>query len=398
MEGIVIVLQVLLTGFTLYYIGISFFSFFRRRENYTTPPAATFAVVVAAHNEEKVIGELVKSIFRMDYPRNLYEVFVIADNCTDHTAAIAAKEGATVIKRFNDREKGKGYALEYGFQQIFRLKRNFDAIVVLDADNLISPNFLNIMNHRLARGEKIIQGYLATKNPNDTWITRSIYVGYLITNRFWQLAKYNLGLTCALGGTGMCIASDVLQKFGWGMTSLTEDLEFQTKALFCGLKVSWAHDAVVYDEKPLTMKQSWRQRQRWMQGHCNVASRYFFKLVWQGLVQKDFRKIDGAIYLMQPYFTMLMGVGLLYSIVNWQQVNWWWFLSGFIFQYFYLGLALFLERAHPRAYLWLLYYPFFTMTWIPITFAGFIHRNNKVWSHTKHVRSISYEQLRGQTQ
>lgn len=278
------------------------------------------------------------------------------------------------------------------------MDRNFDAFVILDADNLISPNFLNIMNHRLAQGEKIIQGYLDTKNPNDSWVTRSIYVGYLITNRFWQLAKYNLGLSCALGGTGMCIASDVLQKFGWGMTSLTEDLEFQTKALFCGLKVNWAHDAVVYDEKPLTLKQSWQQRQRWMQGHCNVAGRYFLKLFWEGLNSLDFRKIDGAIYLLQPYYTMLMGVALIYSLLQWQHINWWWFGGAFIFQYFYLALALFPERANPKTYLWLLYYPFFTLTWIPITYAGFIYRNSKVWSHTQHVRNISYEHLRGQIQ
>jgi len=398
MQEIILIIQSLLTAFTLYYIFISFFSFYRRPEHYSTPPAASFAVVIAAHNEEKVIGELIKSIFLMDYPRHLYQVFVIADNCTDKTAAIASSLGATVIERFNEREKGKGYALEYGFQKIHTLPRHFDAFVVLDADNLISPNFLTIMNHRLARGEKIIQGYLDTKNPSDSWVSRSIYVGYLITDRFWQLAKYNLGLTCALGGTGMCIASDVLRKFGWGMTSLTEDLEFQTKALFCGLRVNWAHDAVVYDEKPLTLKQSWRQRQRWMQGHCNVAGRYFFKLFWEGLSTLDFRKIDGAIYLLQPYFTMLMGVALLYSLFNWRQINLWWFLGGFVFQYLYLGVALYLEKAPLRTYIWLLYYPLFTLTWIPITFAGFIHRNNKVWSHTKHVRNISYEHLRGQLQ
>lgn len=401
MDELLRIIHVVFTVFTfyyVYYIAISLFSLHRRKEEVTTPPKATFAIVIAAHNEEKVIGELIKSIFKLDYPRELYEVFVIADNCTDKTAGIASSLGATVITRYNNREKGKGYALEYGFQQIFRSKRHFDAFVVLDADNLISPNFLKIMNQRLARGEKIIQGYLGTKNPNDTWVTRSIAVGYLITNRFWQLAKHNLGLTCALGGTGMCIASDVLKKFGWGMTSLTEDLEFQTKALLCGLRVTWAHDAVVYDEKPLTLKQSWRQRQRWMQGHCNVAGRYFFKLLWSGITTLDFRKIDGAIYLLQPYFTMLTGAALLYSLFNWHLVNWWWFLAGFVFQYFYLALALFLERAHPRTYIWLLYYPLFTLTWIPISFLGFIHRHNKVWDHTQHVRNISYEQLRSQIQ
>ena len=188
-------------------------------------------MVVAAHNESKVIGELIRNLYELNYPKELYDIYVVADNCSDNTADIAGEKGAYVIERFNKKEKGKGYALEYAFNHIFAMDIQYDAVVVFDADNLVSPDFLRIMNCRLQKGEKIIQGYLDTKNAGDTWITKSIYIGYLLTNRFWQLSKYNLGLTCALGGTGMCISVDLLKQYGWGMTSLTEDLEFQTKAL-----------------------------------------------------------------------------------------------------------------------------------------------------------------------
>ncbi|RDV82505.1 glycosyltransferase family 2 protein [Ammonifex thiophilus] len=397
MAKILFILQLALAAYGLYHILLSFFSLHRRVEDYSaTPPRHSFAVVIAAHNEEKVIGELIKSVFRSEYPRELYEVFVVADNCTDRTAEIARSLGATVIERYNPHERGKGYALEYGFQRIFALPRKFDAFIILDADNLVSPHFLQVMNHRLARGEKIIQGYLDTKNPDDTWISRSIYVGYLISNRFCQLARHNLGLSCALGGTGMCIAAEVLKRFGWGMTTLTEDLEFQTKALLCGLRVTWAHEAAVYDEKPLTLKQSWRQRQRWMQGHCQVAGRYFFRLMWEGIRTRDFKKIDGALYLLRPYFTMMVGLAALLSIfeLDWSRIDLWWFVKGFSGQYLYMALALLLERAPLRAYLWLLYYPVFALTWIPITYAGFIYRHRRAWCHTQHVRNISWEQLK----
>lgn len=389
------VFQTLLSLITLYYITISIFSLSRKQEAYLDPPANSFAIMIAAHNEEKVIGELLKCVWQLNYPKDLYEVFVIADNCTDNTAKISRELNATVLERFHKTQKGKGYALEFGFGKVFSLPRKFNAFLVLDADNLVSSNFLTVMNHRLNQGEKIIQGYLDTKNPDDTWISRSICVGYKITNRFWQLAKYNLGLSCALGGTGMCIESDVLKRFGWGMTSLTEDLEFQTKALLCNLRVCWAHDAIVYDEKPLTLKQSWKQRQRWMQGHCSVANTYFLRLVWTGIVNRNFKMIDGALYLLQPYYTMGLGTALLLSfILHPGFLSFYWFGLTFSIQYLYLGLALLLEKTHWKTFLWLLYYPFFTLTWIPVAFAGFIYRNHKNWCHTKHIRAISYELLK----
>lgn len=397
MEIIFYGIQVILTMFTSYYFVISLFGFFRKHEDYSLPPSSRFAVVVAAHNEEKVIGELIRNLKNLDYPKELYDIYVVADNCTDNTAKIAAEKGARVIKRFNNLEKGKGYALEYAFNKIFESGIPYDAVVVFDADNLVSTDFLTIMNVRLLRGEKIIQGYLDTKNAEDTWITKSIYVGYLLTNRFWQLSKYNMGLTCALGGTGMCLSVDVLKKYGWGMTSLTEDLEFQTKALMNNIKVTWAHDARVYDEKPLSLMQSWRQRKRWMQGHCNVAGRYLFKLLLEGIRTRNLAMIDGAVYLIQPFFLMFAGAGILFNIFMGTEIVTYkplWAIAGFFAQFFYFSLGLTLERVRPKVYLWLVFYPIFAITWIPVAYVGFAMRKNKEWDHTLHIRNIRHENLK----
>lgn len=397
MEIIFYGIQVILTIFTTYYFVVSLFGFFRKHEDYSLPPSSRFAIVVAAHNEEKVIGELIRNLHNLDYPKELYDIYVVADNCTDNTAKIAAERGARVIKRFNDLEKGKGYALEFAFNKIFESGIPYDAVVVFDADNLVSTDFLTIMNARLLRGEKIIQGYLDTKNAEDTWITKSIYVGYLLTNRFWQLSKYNMGLTCALGGTGMCLSVDVLKKYGWGMTSLTEDLEFQTKALMNNIKVTWAHDARVYDEKPLSLMQSWRQRKRWMQGHCNVAGRYLFKLLLEGIRTRNLAMIDGAVYLIQPFFLMFAGASILFNIFMGSEVvihKPIWAIAGFFAQFFYFSLGLTLERVRPKVYLWLVFYPIFAITWIPVAYVGFAMRKNKEWDHTLHIRSIKHENLK----
>ncbi|HOV79950.1 MAG TPA: glycosyltransferase family 2 protein [Bacillota bacterium] len=398
MEAIFYGTQLIMTLYTFYFFVISLFGFYRRyQEAYDSlPPSSRFAVVVAAHNEEKVIGELIRNLHSLDYPRELYDVYVIADNCTDSTARIAEEKGANVIVRFNRKDVGKGYALEYAFNIILNNGIPYDAVVVFDADNLVDINFLRVMNGHLLKGEKIIQGYLDTKNAGDTWITKSIYISYIITNRFMQLSKYNLGLTCALGGTGMCISVDMLKKYGWGMTSLTEDLEFQTKALLNNVKVTWAHEAKVYDEKPLSLMQSWRQRKRWMQGHTNVAGRYIGKLVREGVRTKNFAMIDGAMYLIQPFFLMFTGIGLIANIFTAPEQafdNPMWAVVGFFAQFFYFGLGLALERVKPAVYWWLVFYPIFALTWIPVAYVGFALRKNKQWSHTIHFRNIKHENL-----
>ncbi len=149
---------------------------------------------------------------------------------------------------------------------------------MFDADNLVHKNFLKEMNKKMCKGYKVVQGYLDSKNPEDTWITGSYSIAFWSCNRMFQLARYNLGLSSQLGGTGFCIDTDILKELGWGATCLTEDLEFSCKIILNGYKVGWAHDAIIYDEKPLTLGQSWRQRKRWMQGFADVSSRYFLSL------------------------------------------------------------------------------------------------------------------------
>ena len=147
------------------FFGISIFGWLngKRYQNKVFFPNKRFALIVAAHNEEKVITHIIDSLFKQNYPRNLFDVFVIADNCTDKTAEIAEKYGAIVYKRFNSTLKGKGHALEWMFEKIFEMDKKYDAICVFDADNLVSSNFLLEMNKQLCRGHKVIQGYIDSK-------------------------------------------------------------------------------------------------------------------------------------------------------------------------------------------------------------------------------------------
>jgi cellulose synthase/poly-beta-1,6-N-acetylglucosamine synthase-like glycosyltransferase len=447
---------------TSYFLIISFFGLIKKHDySCKYNPEKSFAIIVAAHDEEIVIANIVESLKELDYPKQLYDIFVIADNCSDKTAVIAKEHGACVYERHEPEKRGKGFALEWMFDNLFKMDRKYDSIVVFDADNLASKNFLIEMNNKLMNGYKVVQGYLDSKNPHDSWISESYSISFWTSNRLFQLSRANLGLSNQIGGTGFCIDSEVLRELGWGATCLTEDLEFSCKLVLNGYKVGWAHNAVIYDEKPLTIRQSWRQRKRWMQGFADVASRFFIKLIVKAIKDKDFIAFDCAIYTVQPFIVLLLGICLILNYIQNSCINgmnifvieylfipWVWKLfcifqfmltpfvmllekklSGKMFSLFFIysfnviaisailgtgakiieiilcqalyflsisALVVILEgKKSFKIFIWYLLYGIYTLTWIPITIQGMIYKNKKEWTHTKHTRQISIQEIEG---
>ncbi|GAA0723239.1 glycosyltransferase family 2 protein [Clostridium malenominatum] len=306
-------IQIMVFLITSYYLIISMFGLFTRNKDEILycDPNKKFAMIVAAHNEELVIENIIESLKSINYPKELYDIYIIADNCSDNTASIANKLAVNVYERFNKEKRGKGYALEWMFNKIFIMDKNYDGICIFDADNLISKNFLMEMNSKINEGYKVVQGYIDSKNPYDSWITQSYAISFWNTNRLFQLGRKTLGLSNQIGGTGFCVHTGLLKELGWGSTCLTEDLEFTCKLVLNNYKVGWAHNAIVYDEKPLTLRQSWRQRKRWMQGFADVSSRFFLKLMLKAFKNRDFTAFDCALYTIQPFVILLFGLSAL---------------------------------------------------------------------------------------
>lgn len=411
-EKIASIIVILVYIISIYYLSISVLGLLiKPRKDREYSKENKFAIVIAAHNEEKVISESLRSLNGLNYDRSNFDIFVVADNCTDKTADYALAENAIVYERFDKCNKGKGYALEWMFNKIFDMGDKYSAIVVLDADNMVSPNFLTEMNIKLNNGHKVIQGYIDSKNPNDNWLTLSYSIAFWSNNRLFQLCRDNMGLSCQLSGTGFCMDIDTLKKIGWGATCLTEDLEFTCKLTMNNMRVVSAYRAVVYDEKPLTLRQSWNQRKRWMQGFADVSSRYFLKLIEKFIFQKDIKALDCALYSIQPIVISILGIVSVFNIgriimiifglivgqtfeFKFRAIE---LISAvyFMFQFFITPTIMYLDsKLSLRVFIcYIVAYPIYVITWVPIAIQGIINKNKKEWFHTDHSRNVSIKDL-----
>lgn len=164
---VLLIMELLLAGLVGYLLVLTVSAWRAARRQMPEPgqPAKRFAVLIPAHNEERLLPDLLQNLAQLDYPHELFTVHVVADNCTDQTAVIARQFGAVAHERFNTAEVGKGYALQWLLQRIWASGEPHDAIVILDADTVVSANFLRAMSGRLARGERVIQAYYAVRNP-----------------------------------------------------------------------------------------------------------------------------------------------------------------------------------------------------------------------------------------
>lgn len=272
-----------------------------------------YAVLISARNESAVIGDLIHSIKVQNYPQELIDIFVIADNCTDNTAAVAHEAGAIVFPRFNQQYIGKGYALTYGFKCIKQnySENNYEAYFVFDADNVLDVNYFREMNAVFDSGAKASTSYRNSKNFDSNWISAGYALWFLREAKYLSQARLILNTSCAISGTGWFVAAELIDKAGgWKWHLLTEDIEFSAATICSGERISFCPTAVLYDEQPVTFRDSWNQRFRWAKGFYQVFGRYGFKLLKGIFTNKKGHRF--ACYDM----LMTIAPGMLLSIIT----------------------------------------------------------------------------------
>ncbi len=359
-----------------------------------------FMAIIPAHNEETVVGNLVESLKKQNYNKELYDIYVIADNCTDNTAQVAREAGAIVYERYHVSKKTKGHALDWFLQQKIEENAPYDAFFVFDADNIVDPDFIKNMNKKLCQGEEVVQGYRDIKNPTDSWITAGYAIFYWTMHRFYHLARYNLGLSPLLNGTGFMVRFDVIKPEGGLKTvTLTEDIEFSLKRIIKGKRLGWATDAIVYDEQPVGFKQSWSQRSRWTVGHMQCIKEYTKQLAVAAQENKTMMNFDGLLYIVGsiPMFIItlvLLGTNfLMYAGNGMTELELMINILRYLVPTFLLPIGtaiivMLLDRRPIKPMLkGLVCYPLFMGSWLVINFKCLFKRET-TWEKINHVRDI----------
>ncbi len=382
------------------------------------PPAKRrhrYAFFIAAHNEEAVIANLVRSIKEQDYPSELIDIFVVADACTDDTARVAREAGAIVYERNDLARKGKSWVMDYGFDRILNeYPGRYEAFFIFDADNLLSRDYVSIMNDAFDQGYLALTSYRNSKNYGSSWISSAYATWFLREARFLNNARMICGTSCAVSGSGFLVSAKIIEGMhGWDFHTLTEDIQFSTFCAIHGVRIGYA-PAEFYDEQPVTFAASWKQRMRWTKGFYQVFFTYGSQLVKSFAILRRFAAYD---------LFMTVAPGNLLSLIS-VLVNVTFLIVGSLshgflatdrelamcfgsiamtfgsmyLTFFVLGLlTTVLERRHIhcpsrlRVFANLFTFPLFMFTYLPITVAALFLKVD--WVPTQHGVSVTLDQV-----
>ena len=274
-----------------------------------------FAVLVPAHDEELLIGRLCRSLLEVRYPRDLFAVYVVADNCSDRTAAVCGEYPVNVIERRDQDHAGKGHAISWAVGKI-PLER-FDAVLIVDADNIVDPGILEELNLMINGGEQAIQCHNAVGNRDDSWFTQLLYVSRTMCNHLYHHSKHKLGLSSYLMGNGICFTTGLLRAKGWTAFSVGEDWEYYAQLIGDGKRIGFALRAKVFHQESRSLAQATPQRLRWSSGRFQVLKRYGFGLLVRGLVSRDLFTVDASMPLVFPNYSLQINLTVLLLLAAW---------------------------------------------------------------------------------
>ena len=263
-----------------------------------------FDLVVAAHDEEPGIGATIASLRRLDYPADRVRILVVADNCADGTARVAAEAGAIVLVRDDPTRRGKGYALARAFARV-EADAVADAVVVIDADTTASSNLLRAFARRFQAGASAVQASYGARDPEASWRARLMVLALAIFHGLRSLGRERLGLSTGLRGNGMGFTREVLRRVPPEAFSIVEDVEYGIKLAEAGYRVGYVPEAEVLGDMAPRGPAAATQRRRWEGGRAALARAHAPRLIAEGLARRDWVRLDLAMDLLVPPLSSL---------------------------------------------------------------------------------------------
>ena len=396
-----------------YQIVYIFISYLAKKKSPEAKKINRIAVMISARNEENVIQGLIACLKAQDYPQDMLDVFVVADNCTDTTADAARGAGAIVYERFNKVEVGKGFAIDFLLKKIAEDygKDTYDAYLIFDADNLVEPDFVTEINKTFSQGYDVVTSYRNSKNYGDNWLSAGQGMCFMRDLILLNRARMAIGGCTFVAGTGFMFSSAILEKIGggWPFHTLVEDGEFTTYNAINGTKMGYCDTARFYDDQPTKFGQSWNQRLRWCKGYLQVLGKYGADL-FRGIFSRNFLScFDMAMCIGPAYFLSILAVLLnlvgsvvsaclgesIPSILIGMAIS----IGGAYGALFIFGLFLTISewkhlKASPfKKILYMFTFPIFMFSFIPIAFVALFKRE-VAWTPIVHEATVSMDDLK----
>lgn len=388
------IIDILMFIYMLYYAFTILFLFLKNKSIKSHEKLCRFAIIIPTRNEEKVVGNLIDSLKKQNYPKDLYDIFVIPNNCNDKTEQIAMQKEAKVIK-CTIPVKSKGDVLRYTFNYL--KSSNYNAYIIFDADNIVHPEFLGKANDAVLDGYNIAQGYRESKNPEDSWISNCYSLHYWIQNIFLNKVRMNANWSSFINGTGVIISKDFIEKHGYNVETMTEDIELSVQCALKKEKIAFVQEAITYDEQVTSLKDSLKQRLRWSIGTIQCLMRYGKKLI----KVKSITSVDMLFFLLAP-LAQVAGIlvfiaHLTLGIITNTQINYiskgisiiLCYSTSIIISVITLKLS---NKSIIKNIKGILTYPVFLFTWIPLNVIALFKRKYK-WKQIKHTKIVSIDKM-----
>ncbi len=418
----------LMSLLTLHFFVFGVVGVFKKKTFPETDERLKYGIIIPARNEEAVVGNLIDSVYKNNYPQDKLQVFVIAHNCTDNTAEVARSHGATVYEYNNPNECTMGYAFRYLFDCIRKDYgvENYDGFFLFNADNILDENYFSRMNDAFVScgRECVITSFRNSKNFASNLLSSMYGLYFIYGCRFESRGRSVLGCSTRVQGTGYVVPSELV-KNGWEYVTLTEDWEFTVDQILRGTPIVYCDDAVFYDEQPTKFRVMWRQRLRWSKGHLLVCIYRMKDLLRTLFTRRKTEKektqihkfwtydisvnilpvcvIGVAIYLLQVImflFAPLFGCSFSYVVTRWFTIS----APGILFMYLLLVtssvIIYIIERDRiphfsiVRKILSVLLWPFFLFLSIPAEVVALFTRNVG-WKEIPHTDTTDFDKLNG---
>jgi cellulose synthase/poly-beta-1,6-N-acetylglucosamine synthase-like glycosyltransferase len=269
----------------------------------TGASVGSLAVLMPAHDEAAGISGAIRAL--VPQLGNADRLLVIADNCSDDTAAVARTSGAEVTVRVDPVLRGKGYALDHGIRHLSAAPP--DAVVIVDADCVVAAGALELLRQACLSRQRPVQAlYLMRARPEAGLRQRMAAFAWRVRNEVRPSGWHRLGLPCQLMGTGMAFPWPLIATASLASGSIVEDMQLGIHLALAGAPPTFCPLALVTSTFPESSEGTLAQRTRWEHGHLGMIAAHGLPLLWRGVVRRRLDLIAMALDLCVPPLASLV--------------------------------------------------------------------------------------------